>query len=690
MQMYFIKSERKGAKSRRDARKESNRRSSFGPWRTLASLRSILGFLLPALLARSWLRGAGSEEQGSESGDGEGHRERLLVGGDVLRVDTAQVSLAAPSVVLAVAVELLFPSSSEGYSDPIVVVDPRTEIVDGENRFRLGVAFPEKRENALPVVLAVHPLESRRRGVAHVEGGVVAVEAIQAAQPALHALMVGIAGDEPLELEIVRPLASNAELASHEQELLPGPAPHVAVEEPHVRELLPLVARHLREERALSVNHLVVREGKSEVLGEGVHRPEGDLLLVELPVLGGFLEVGESVVHESHVPLHPESQPPDVRGVRHHGPCRRLLGNRLDPGVSFVCHFVEAPEELGRLQVLAAAETVGLPPAFLSRIVEVEHRGDRVHTERVGMIAIEPEGGAREKEARDLAPAVVELETVPVGMDALSRVGVLVEVGPVEKAEPVGVRGKVRGHPVEDDSDTRAMEAVDQVHEVLRLAVSGGGREKSRDLVSPGRVVRMLHGGKKLDVGEAHVEDVANEFFRLLTIREESALGGLLPRAEMDFVNGPRGGKPIHAPALLHPFGIAPVEGEIPDDRGALGRLLPEEGEGVGLVDVVSLAGRETRGDPILVSCALTHVGDEAFPYAAPFRQSQRGGGWAPAVEVPHHRNARGVGRPNAEEASRPSRVGTEVRPQAFVETGVGSLAEEIDVLVREARHELR
>src|SRR3990172_5942960 len=126
----------------------------------------------------------------------------MSVGRSFLPVYAAKVSLAAPSVVLAVAVELLFPSSSKGYSDPIVVVDPRTEIVDGEKRFRLGVAFPEKREYALPVVLAVHPLESRRRGVAHVEGGVVAVEAIQVAQPALHALMVAIAGDEPLELEI--------------------------------------------------------------------------------------------------------------------------------------------------------------------------------------------------------------------------------------------------------------------------------------------------------------------------------------------------------------------------------------------------------------------------------------------------------------------------------------------------------
>src|SRR3972149_346822 len=155
MQMYFIKPERKGAKSRRDARKESKWGSSFAPWRTLASLRSILGFLLRAFLARSWLRGPGSEEQGGEGRKRQRNGVGMSVGRDFLRVDNAQVSLAGPSVVLAVAVELLFPSSSEGDSDPIVVIDPRTEIVDGEHRFRLGVALPEKRENALPVVLAV-------------------------------------------------------------------------------------------------------------------------------------------------------------------------------------------------------------------------------------------------------------------------------------------------------------------------------------------------------------------------------------------------------------------------------------------------------------------------------------------------------------------------------------------------------
>src|SRR3989304_7743724 len=151
MQIYFIKPERKGAKSCRDARKESKWGSSVAPSRTLASLRSILCFFLRSFLERSSLRRPGSEEQGGESGNREGHRERLLVGRRSLRVDAAQISLAAPSVVLAVAVELLFPSSSEGYSDPIVVVDPRTKILDGEKRFRLGVAFPEKRENAFPV-----------------------------------------------------------------------------------------------------------------------------------------------------------------------------------------------------------------------------------------------------------------------------------------------------------------------------------------------------------------------------------------------------------------------------------------------------------------------------------------------------------------------------------------------------------
>ena len=57
-----------------------------------------------------------------------------------------------------------------------------------------------------------------------------------------------------------------AEVAAHEQQLLAGMRPHVAVEQPQVGELLPQVAGHLVEQRALAVHDFVVRQRQDEVL----------------------------------------------------------------------------------------------------------------------------------------------------------------------------------------------------------------------------------------------------------------------------------------------------------------------------------------------------------------------------------------------------------------------------------------
>ena len=65
---------------------------------------------------------------------------------------------------------------------------------------------------------------------------------------------------------------------------LAGLPVHVAEQQAQVGELLPVVARHLPEQRALAVHHLVVRERQHEVLVEGVEHPEGDLVVVPLAV----------------------------------------------------------------------------------------------------------------------------------------------------------------------------------------------------------------------------------------------------------------------------------------------------------------------------------------------------------------------------------------------------------------------
>ena len=81
----------------------------------------------------------------------------------------------------------------------------------------------------------------------------------------------------PVERPCLAPFAALGELLPHEQQLLAGIAPHEGVVGAQVGELLPVVARHLAEQRALAVHHLVVAERQHEILAEGVEQAEGDL-----------------------------------------------------------------------------------------------------------------------------------------------------------------------------------------------------------------------------------------------------------------------------------------------------------------------------------------------------------------------------------------------------------------------------
>ena len=212
-----------------------------------------------------------------------------------------------------------------------------------------------------------------------------------------------------------------------------------------VGELLPAVARELRQKRPLAVDDLVVREREHEVLVAGVHEREGQLVVVEAAVHRLVLGVGERVVHPAHVPLEREAEAAHRRRPRDAGPRRRLLGDDCDAGLARMEHLVQLPQERDGLEVLAAALLVRQPLARVARVVQVEHRGHGVHAQPVGVELAHPVEGVREQEVADLVAPEVEDESAPVGMGAAARILVLVEARAVEACERPLVAGKWAG-----------------------------------------------------------------------------------------------------------------------------------------------------------------------------------------------------------------------------------------------------
>ena len=96
----------------------------------------------------------------------------------------------------------------------------------------------------------------------------------------------------------------------------------------------------------------------------------------------------------------------------------------------------------------------------------------------------------------------------------------LVEVGAVEVDEPVRVVGKVARHPVDQHAEAFAMADVDEVFQVVGLAVTAGRGEQADRLIAPGAVERILVDRHELDVGEAQILDVRHQIVGEFAIRK--------------------------------------------------------------------------------------------------------------------------------------------------------------------------
>ena len=205
-----------------------------------------------------------------------------------------------------------------------------------------------------------------------------------------------------------------------------------------------------------------------------------------IAAMDGILrEVGQRVMHPAHVPFHTEPQATHVGRPRHHRPRGRFLRDGLDSRVFLVSLGGELAQKINGFEIFASTELVWNPLSLFSRIVEIEHRSNSIHSQPVDVILIQPEQPARHKKAAHLVAAVVEDERLPVRMEALASIGVFEQVRAVKVGQPMRVGREVRGDPVQNHPNALLVQIVHQVHEVLWSSIARRGREVSSGLVSP-------------------------------------------------------------------------------------------------------------------------------------------------------------------------------------------------------------
>ena len=299
------------------------------------------------------------------------------------------------------------------------------------------------------------------------------------------------------------------------------------------------------------------------------------------------------------------------------------------------------------------------------------------------MEEVGPEERVGDEEAADLAARVVKLVRAPVGVNL-----VLVEHAAVEGGKALGVRAEAARHPVEDHADARLVAGIDEVHELLGVAVARGGGVVAGGLVAPGAVKGVLVHGHDLDVRVAHVLGVGHKLHGEVVVGvDDAALRGervagarvgavgarlalrlvamAAPAAEMYLEDVKRLLEHVALGARLHVGAVRPViSGEVKRARRRAGNLLGIEAVRVRLVELAAVRGL----DEVLVERLVADPGNEALPDAARLRAGQRVGGLVPAVEVADDVHALDVGGPDGEViAARPGVVHRGVRAQLLV-----------------------
>ena len=219
--------------------------------------------------------------------------------------------------------------------------------------------------------------------------------------------------------------------------------PHPGVKGSQVGELMPSVAGHLVEHRALAVNDLVVGEREHEVLVPGVKKPESQVVLV-VPADKAGRSRSTGACRASS-PCSTCNRTRARRGTWAGKPLATTVDSSaivVAPGYKENMSLIELLQERHGFEVFVAPELVRHPFAGLPRVIEIEHGRHGVDPERVDVVLVGPKKGVRKQKIAYLVPAEVEHQRAPVGLGTHGA-GVLVKVRPVKARQ---VRNRREGN----------------------------------------------------------------------------------------------------------------------------------------------------------------------------------------------------------------------------------------------------
>ena len=175
------------------------------------------------------------------------------------------------------------------------------------------------------------------------------------------------------------------------------------------------------------MNNFVVRQRQVEVFRKRVDQTECQLIVVVLAMDRIFAHVTQRIVHPTHVPLEREPEPARFCGAAYARPCGRFFSDRQHPRVLGMRLDIEFTKQMNGIDVLASAILIRDPFPLFAGVIEIQHRSNRIHSQSIDVVLVEPEQCVGNQEVLDFVTAKIEDHGAPVWMLTLARVGVLIK-----------------------------------------------------------------------------------------------------------------------------------------------------------------------------------------------------------------------------------------------------------------------
>ena len=165
-------------------------------------------------------------------------------------------------------------------------------------------------------------------------------------------------------------------------------------------------------------------------------------------------------------------------------------------------------EKFNRIQIFIAAIDICNPFSIFLSIVQIEHRGNRIHAQSVYMKFPDPVQCVCNKEIFYFVFCQIKDSGSPIGMLTLSGIRIFKNTLSVKASQSMLIRTKVSRYPIQNDPDPVSMHQIDQVHEVFRCSIPCSRCIIAGHLVPPGSIKRMLGDPHQLDMRILHFLEI--------------------------------------------------------------------------------------------------------------------------------------------------------------------------------------